>query len=210
MHLRSLLVASIFLLQVVGAHAQNATISRFRFWTADTAYSIWSDTSTVFVYKAPDGSMATVPTADTLYNHTVAMLNKRLDITLETLNVDGTVSGDGKERIIGFPDRKVKAVLADGKFGMVVEVEVMVSAIFRKSENPRKKTPDRFIDMKVTVETIDGAGKRTGKYMERTAATDLKQKQGWLPGYDPDMGLTGNQVMALYTEALENALNSKR
>lgn len=192
------------------AMAQNATISRFRFWTADTAFSIWTDTSTVFVYKAPDGSKATVPTADTLYNYTVAKLNKRLDITLETLNVDGSGKGDGKERLTGFPDRKTKTVLADGKFGMVIEVEVVVSAIFRKSENPRKKTPDRFIGMKVTVETFDGAGKRTSKYMEHTEAKDLKQKQYWQPGYEPEIGLTGNQVMALYTEALENALNTKR
>ena len=191
-------------------HAQNATISRFRFWTADTAFSIWTDTSTVFVIHAPDGSKATVPTADTMYNYTVAKLNKRLDITLEKLNVDGTAMSDGHERITGFPDRKVKTVLADGKFGMVVEVEVTVTAVFRKSENPRKKTPDRFIDMRVTVETIDGAGKRTAKYMERTAAADMKQKQLWQPGYIPEVGLTGNQVMALYTEALENAMNSKR
>ena len=194
----------------MAVHAQNATISRFRFWTADTAYSIWSDTSTVFVITAPDGSRATIPTADTMYNYTVAKLNKRLDITLENLNVDGAAMSDGHERITGFPDRKVKTVLADGKFGMVVEVEVTVSAVFRKSENPRKKTPDRFIDMRVTVETIDGAGKRTAKYMERTAAADMKQKQLWQPGYIPEVGLTGNQVMALYTEALENALNTKR
>jgi len=194
----------------LAASAQNATISRFRFWTADTAFSIWTDTSTVFLYKAPDGSMASVPTADTIYSHTVAKLNKHFDITLETLNVDGTVAGDGKERITGFPDRKAKAVLADGKFGMVVEVEAIVIAIFRKSENPRKKTPDRFIEMKVTVETIDGSGKRTGKYMERTAATDLKRKDLWQPGYEPEVGLTGNQVMALYSEALENALKTKR
>lgn len=203
-----LLCASV--LATAALHAQNATISRFRFWTADTAFSIWTDTSTVFQYKAPDGSMASVPTADTIYDHTIARLNKHFDITLETLNVDGTAAGDGKERITGFPDRKVKAVLADGKFGMVVEVEVVVSAIFRKSENPRKKTPDRFIGMKVTVETFDGAGKRTSKYMEHTEAKDLKQKQYWQPGYEPEIGLTGNQVMALYTEALENALNSKR
>ena len=203
-----LLCASV--LATAALHAQNATISRFRFWTADTAYSIWTDTSTVFLYKAPDGSMASVPTADTIYNHTIARLNKHFDITLETLNVDGTAASDGKERITGFPDRKVKAVLADGKFGMVVEVEVIVFAPFRKSENPRKKTPDRFIEMRVTVETIDGSGKRTGKYMERTAATDMKQKQLWQPGYEPEVGLTGNQVMALYTEALENALKTKR
>lgn len=203
-------VLAAFALATSLASAQNATISRFRFWTADTAFSIWTDTSTVFVYKAPDGSKATVPTADTLYKYTVAKLNKRLDITLEALNVDGSEKGDGKERLTGFPDRKTKTVLADGKFGMVVEVEVVVSAIFRKSENPRKKTPDRFIGMKVTVETFDGAGKRTSKYMEHTEAKDLKQKQNWLPGYEPEVGLTGNQVMALYTEALENALNTKR
>jgi hypothetical protein len=191
-------------------NAQNATISRFRFWTADTAWSIWSDTSTVFVYKAPDGSKATVPTADTIYDYTIAQLNKRLDIHIENLNVDGTVKDESKERITGFPDRKVKAVLADGKFGMVVEVDIMVSAIYRKSENPRKKTPDRYIEMKVTVETFDGAGNRTSKYMERTAAADLKRKDLWQPGYVPEMGLTGNQVVALYTEALENALNAKR
>lgn len=197
-------------LHVVGANAQNATISRLRFWTSDTAFSIWSDTSAVFTYRAPDGSTATVPTADTLYAHTIAELNKRLDIKLEALNVDGTVRPEGQERITGFPDRKVKAVLADGKFGMVVEVEAIVFAIFRKSENPRKKTPDRFIEMKVTVETFDGSGSRTGKYMERTAAADMKRKDLWQPGYDPQIGLTGNQVMALYTEALENALNTKR
>lgn len=200
----------LFVLAAGLAQAQNATISRFRLWTADTAYSIWSDTSTVFVYKAPDGSTATVPTADTMYAHTVAELNKRLDIRLENLNVDGTVQSDGKERITGFPDRKVKAVLADGKFGLVVEVEVTVLAISRKSENPRKKTPDRSIEMKVTVETYDGAGNRTAKYMERTRASDLKRPAGWQPGYDEKIGLTGNQVMALYTEALENALNTKR
>lgn len=191
-------------------HAQNATISRFRFWTADTAYSIWSDTSTVFTYKAADGSVATIPTADTIYNHTIAQLEKRLDIRLENLNVDGTAGGEGKERITGFPDRKVKAVLADGKFGLVVEVEVTVFSVLRKSENPRKKTPDRSIEMKVTVETYDGAGNRTAKYMERTRAADLKRPAGWQPGYDEKIGLTGNQVMALYTEALENALNTKR
>ncbi len=206
---RPLLLAAASLL-ACALHAQNATIARFRFWTADTAYSIWKDTSTVFVYKAPDGSQATIPTADTLFNYTCAQLNKRLDITLEALNVDGTVQSDGKERITGFPDRKTKAVLADGKFGMVVDVEVVVSAVMRKSENPRKKTPDRSIEMKVQVETIDGAGNRTGKYMERTRAVDLKQPLGWKPGYDEKMGLTGNQVMALYTEALENALNTKR
>lgn len=194
----------------MAGHAQNATISRLKFWTSDTAFSIWSDTSTVYHYTAPDGSKASIPTADTLYRHTVAVLNKRLDITLENLNVDGRARSDGKERITGFPDRKVKSVLADGKFGMVVEVEVMVSAIYRKSENPRKKTPDRYIGMKVTVETFDGSGKRTSKFMEQTEAKDLKQKQHWQPGYDPEVGLTGNQVMALYTEALENALNTKR
>lgn len=204
------LLLLVSLVCAVALHAQNATISRFRFWTADTAWSIWSDTSSVFTWKTVDGSVATVPTADTLYRYTVAMLNKRLDITLENLNVDGKAQSDSKERITGFPDRKLKTVLADGKFGMVVEVEVMVSAIYRKSENPRKKTPDRFIEMKVTVETFDGAGKRTSKYMERTAAADLKQKQFWQPGYVPEMGLTGNQVMVLYTEALENALNTKR
>ena len=199
-----------FVLAASFAHAQNATISRIRFWTADTAYSIWSDTSTVFTFARPDGSMATVPTTDTIYAHTVAVLNKKLDITLEALNADGAAESDGKERITGFPDRKVKAVLADGKFGMVVEVEVNVFAIPRKSENPRKKTPDRSIEMKVTVETYDGAGNRTSKYMERTRAADLKRPAGWQPGYDEKMGLTGNQVMALYTEVLENAMNSKR
>lgn len=192
------------------AQAQNATISRFKFWTADTAYSIWSDTSTVVTFKTADGSTTTVPTTDTIYTYTVEQLNKRLDIRLENLNVDGTAGDDGKERITGFPDRKVKAVLADGKFGMVVEVEVTVFAVLRKSENPRKKTPDRSIEMKVTVETYDGAGNRTAKYMERTRAADLKRPAGWQPGYDEKIGLTGNQVMALYTEALENALNTKR
>lgn len=200
----------LFALATAHAQAQNATISRFRWWTADTAYSIWKDTSTVFVYTAPDGSKATIPTADTIFNYTWQQLNKRLDIQLEPLNVDGTMEDDGKERITGFPDRKVKAVLADGKFGFVVEVEVTVFAILRKSENPRKKTPDRSIEMKVLVETYDGAGNRTAKYMERTRAADLKQPLGWRPGYDEKMGLTGNQVMALYTEALENALNTKR
>lgn len=191
-------------------NAQNATISRFRFWTADTAYSIWSDTSTVYSYKAADGAMATVPTADTLFNYTCQQLNKRLDIKLEALNVDGTMAGEGKERITGFPERKLKAVLADGKFGLVVDVEVIVFGVLRKSDNPRKKTPDRSIEMRVTVETYDGAGHRTAKYMERTRAADLKRPAGWQPGYDEKIGLTGNQVMALYTEALENALSTKR
>lgn len=189
------------------AHAQNATI--FRWWASDTAYSIGKDTSTVFVYQAPDGSVATVPTADRIFNHTCARLNKRLDIQLEPLNVDGTVEDDGKERITGFPDRKLKAVLADGKFGYLAEVEVTVFRVLRKSENPRKKTPDSSIEMKVTVETYGGAGDRTAKYMERTRASDLKQPLAWKPGYDEKIGPTGNQVMALYTEALENALNTK-
>ena len=69
-------------LTAAASFAQNATISRFRFWTADTAFSIWSDTSTVFLYTAPDGSKASIPTADTIYNYTVAKLNKRLDAVI--------------------------------------------------------------------------------------------------------------------------------
>ena len=42
----------------IHAHAQNATITSFRYNTMDTAYSIYGDTSTVYVYKGADGGLA--------------------------------------------------------------------------------------------------------------------------------------------------------
>ena len=191
------------------AEAQNATISRFRFETMDTAYSIYGDTSTVYVYKGADGGRATVPTADTMYRHSVAAINKLLNCTIETLNVDGSVSDGGKERITGFPDRKLKNVLADGKYGLIIDVEVRLTAGWKK--NPAGRGPNvRTFDMNVIVETYDGRGNRTAKYMDSAKAEDATNSEAWQTGYDRKTGLTGNQLMDLYVAALKNALSTKR
>lgn len=198
-----------FLICTLNASAQNATITRFRYSTMDTAYSIYGDTSTVFVFKTADGQRATVPTADTMYRHSVAAIDKLLHCSIETLNVDGTVNEGGPERITGFPDRKLKNVLADGKFGLMVEVDVRMTAGWRK--NPAGRGPNvRTFNMQVTVLTFDGRGNRTSKYMDGARSEDVKLSEAWQMGYDRKTGLTGNQIMDLYVLALKNALATKR
>ena len=88
----------------IHAHAQNATITSFRYNTMDTAYSIYGDTSTVYVYKGADGGLAVIPTADTMYRHSVAAINEQLNCTIENLNVDGTANDGSKERIVGYAE----------------------------------------------------------------------------------------------------------
>lgn len=205
---RLALLLSLFL-AARALNAQNATISRFHFWTADTAYSIWSDTSTVYVFNGPDGAVATVPTADTIYNYTITELNKALDCTIETLNVDGTIADGGPERITGFPDRKVKHILADGKFGLIVEVEAQMTATWRKP--PSGRGPNvRAFSLRVTVETFDGRGNRTAKYMDRATHDQVTDSKAWQTGFDRRTGLTGAQLFDLYKLALKNALATKR
>ncbi len=191
------------------ATAQNATITRFRYWTADTAYSIYGDTSTVYVYKGADGGRAMVPTADTMYRHSVAAIDQLLNCSIETLNVDGTAPDSGKERITGFPDRKLKNVLADGKYGLMIDVEVRLTAGWKK--NPAGRGPNvRTFDMNVIMETYDGRGNRTAKYMDGAKAEEVTNSEAWQTGYDRKTGLTGNQLMDLYVVALKNALSTKR
>ncbi|GEM_PF-5878959 len=193
----------------IHAHAQNATITSFRYNTMDTAYSIYGDTSTVYVYKGADGGLAVIPTADTMYRHSVAAINEQLNCTIENLNVDGTANDGSKERIVGFPDRKLKNVLADGKFGLLVSVEVRMTAGWKK--NPAGRGPSvRTFDMKVIVETYDGRGNRTAKYMDGATPEQVSNSIPWQAGYDRNTGLTGNQIMDLYVVALKNALNTKR
>jgi hypothetical protein len=195
------------LLFTLGASAQNATISRFRFTTADTAYSIWGDSTTVFRYTGPDRSMRSTRTADTLFSYTQATLERRLRIKLEEQHVDSTPDERSKEKLTGFPNRKLKEVRADALFGYIVEVDVVVYRVFEPVKDKRRKGQfDKKVEMQVTVETYDGAGNQTAKYKARTAAKDTN-KRSWANGLDPKVGVTGTQLFDLYTVALENAMN---
>ncbi|MBL7792856.1 MAG: hypothetical protein JNK77_11060 [Saprospiraceae bacterium] len=199
--------ATFFLSAGMSLSAQNAVISKLDFSIMiSTDVEFWDDDSELFKYENADKKTTSVRTVDTLFSYAQDVIEKRLNIDLDkkTVAQDSKMNGIGK--LTGFPNEKIKNAVASGKYDKYLDmnIQILSGGSTTTSDGPFSKKKQK-VDMIVEVTVYDKNGKETAHYKKRTRMDEVKQSSS-LFGFSDEIALTGNEVFALFVDALDNAL----
>jgi hypothetical protein len=85
-----------------------------------------------------------------------------------------------------------------------MNIQILSGGSTTTSEGPFSKKKQK-VDMIVEITVYDKNGKETAQYKKRTKMGEVKTSTS-LFGFSDEQALTGNEVFALFVDALDNAL----
>ncbi|NUQ25901.1 MAG: hypothetical protein HUU34_18285 [Saprospiraceae bacterium] len=196
-----------FLAAGISLNAQNAVISKVDFTVQSTLdVDFWDDTSEDFKYETADKAVKTIRTVDTLFSYAQDVIEKKLKIDLDkkTVAADSKLAGFGK--MTGFPNEKIKDAVASGKYDKYLDMNIQIvsGGATTTSSGPFSKKKQK-VDMIVNITVYDKKGKETAQYKKRTRMDEVKMSTS-LFGFSDEQALTGNEIVSLFENALDNAL----
>lgn len=200
-----------FLVAGMSLTAQNAVISKLDFTVMISPGSVfWDDDSESFKYENADKKTTSVRTVDTLFSYAQDVIEKKLKIDLDkkTVAADCKLAGLGK--MTGFPNEKIKNAVASGKYNKYLDmnIQILSGGSTTTSNGPFSKKKQK-VDMIVDITVYDKNGKEIAQYKKRTRMDEIKQSSS-LFGFSDEEALTGNEVFALFEDALDKALANKK
>jgi hypothetical protein len=189
-----------------------ATIAKFDLaCVVSSGYDIWDDDQTsAFTYENSDKKKVTIRTVDTVFSYATQTLARRLNLQLD----EQQISSDSKKnmfgKITGFPNEKIKSVIASGNYDRIIDISAtaLPGPGVSKGIGPVRKKKYK-LDMIVEVKVYDKGGSEVQKFKKRTRMDEVRQTVEVF-GVRETNELTGNEFLALFAQALDNALDNAK